>query len=221
MKHEMIVRLVDGVDDVEILFNNLFTKEKIEKKLTLSGFTKVLVGILESDQEHKSMIKCFKIQPNVVGFGQYKDRSRVIIQQPEHKRFVTVSIGEVNKSFYINFPSSIYSITTTEVGSNSKINNIECYMYLDFDGDETKLYQYAMPNMLSENRFCIGQAPKEIHDNDVIQALERIIYAPYSHAQLNNIKGFQATLTYFEYLESSSVQAKHLYTTDKKLKDLY
>ncbi len=217
MKHEMIVRLVDGTDDVEILFNNLFTKEKKEKKLTLRSFIEVLTKTINSDSPYNK-VDCFKIQPGVIGYGSYKGRQRYVIHQPVHKRYVTVSFGEINKSFFINFPSSIYSI---DVDLQKRISNIDCYMYLDFEDDETKLYQYAMPNMLSENRFCIGQAPREIPDNDVIQALERIIYAPYSHAQLNNIKGFQSTLTYFEFLESDFIQDKHLYPTEKKLKDLY
>lgn len=93
-------------------------------------------------------------------------------------------------------------------------------MYTEFKGKDTTLYKYAMANMLSGNNICIGNAERDVGES-IIDALEKIIYAPYSHATLNNIKGFESTETYFKYLSEHSIDVKYLYASGKTLGDLF
>lgn len=218
MNCEMIIRITDTSQDVEVLINSLVKNEVLEKNIT---FRKLLEILEDHIQVNESVtIKCEKLSKEVIGFGFSGKRNtrRYIINQPEHKRYVTVSIGEMQKAYMINFPASIYIVDTS---IEEKIQSIECYMYIKFKDDKTELYKYAMPNMLSENRMCIGSALSKIRNNNVIQALENIIYSPYSHSSLNNVKGFKSTTSYFEYLCENTIQKKHLYPLSKKLKDLF
>ncbi len=211
---EMIVRITDGSKDVELLFNSLKKNEIFEKNLSLEKFFEILQNNLS--EESNKEIKCEVIENGVIGFGKNNNYQKYIIKQPEHQRYVTYSVDDDNKVYKINFPSSIYCVYVR----NNRIANIEAYMYLEDKRLKTELYSYAMPNMLSENNICIGNAKREI-STSIIQTLEEIIYAPYSHRELNNVKAFRTTKSYFEYLEKNHIQKKHLYQSKKYLKDLY
>ena len=77
-----------------------------------------------------------------------------------------------------------------------------------------------MPNVLVENRMCIGTADRTIKDGDVEGALNKIIATPYSHNTFNGINGFSSTIKYFEYLEDNPFPYKLLKKLNRKLKDV-
>lgn len=213
---EAIIRVSDSTEDVEILVNNLiFENEIIEKKVSLSKFADGINNLLKKDKNNK--IECELIEPGVIGFAKVGSFKKYIINQPEHRRYITYSVGKDNQAYEINFPSSIYVVHV----ENNRISSIEAYMYLEWKGKQTKLYDYAMANMLSESRICLGNAEKTISNDSVIYSLEKIIYAPYSHVTLNNIKSFRTTKSYFEYLTKNHVEEKHLYSSSIKLVDLF
>jgi len=136
----------------------------------------------------------------------------VVINQQEHKRIVTYQ----NKAYNILFPNSIYFIDYVD----GKIKNIEAYSYKEYEGKETELFKYPMPNMLTENRICIGSAPRSIVNNDYVKALENIIFTQYTHSHVDNIKSFKETIKYFEYLSSNKFPYDLLISTRYKLKDI-
>lgn len=215
---EAIIRIGDSSKDVEILVNNLvFDNEIIEKKMSFSKFVETLNDYLDKNKEIKLNKPCKFIEPGVIGYNQFGSSEKYIINQPEHRRFITYSVGNDNQAYEVNFPSAIYAVYV----ENNKITNIKAFMYLKWEGMNTKLYEYAMANMLYNNNICIGRAEKNISNDSVIYSLEKIIYAPYSHDTLNNIKGFYNTKKYFEYLSKNHIEEKYLIKTNLNLKDLF
>ena len=215
---EAIIRIGDSSKDVEILVNNLvFDNEIIEKKMSFSKFVETLNDYLDKNERIKLNRPCKFIEPGVIGHDLAGSKEKYIINQPEHRRFITYSKGDDNQAYEVNFPSSIYVVYL----SNNRISGIKAFMYLNWDGMNTKLYEYAMANMLANNNICIGNAEKDISNNSVIYSLEKIIYAPYSHDTLNNIKGFKYTKKYFEYLSERHVEEKYLIKTNLILNDLF
>lgn len=206
---EMIVRVSSKSDDVEVLINNLFTDEIIEKKITSQAFLDLMSKRL-SDREEK--VKCKFFDSSIIAYGCSGKKEVYVVNQPEHRRYITYSVGSDNDAYEINFPSSIYVIEVKK----GAISNIKAFMYLEYEGQDTKLYKYAMANMLSDNDICIGNAKRKIEES-VIKTLEGIIYAPYSHATLNNIKGFRSTKSYFEYLSQNHISHKYLYSCERTL----
>lgn len=120
------------------------------------------------------------------------------------------------EAYKINFPNAIYIIEI----SGAKIRGIECYAYKEYRGEETELYEYPMPNELSGNHMCIGNADRIIEDNDIVGALEKIIFAPYSHTTFSGMNGFSNTQKYFEYLEKNEFPYKLMKSLRKKLGDV-
>lgn len=203
---EAIIRISAKSEDVEILVNNLLIdNDIIEKKITIEKFSQIINDYANRDRSPKDMI-CKYLEPGVIGYANKNPYKRYIIQQPEHRRYITYSVGKENQAFEINFPSSIYVIDI----KNDQITSIQAYMYMEWKGLGTKLYKYAMANMLTDNNICIGNAEKTISNDSIIYSLEKIIYAPYSHATLNNIKGFHKTLDYFNYLKENHIEKRYL-----------
>lgn len=140
----------------------------------------------------------------------------VVINQPGHKKIVTLRYDDFSKSYKINFPNSIYIIKF----SNNKVSDICAYSYAEYLGSETQLYEYPMPNELSGNRICMGSAKREIIDDNYIEALERIIATSYTHRTFSGIKGFSSSEKWFEYLSRNEFPYKLMRSLNKKLGDL-
>lgn len=187
---QLISRIIANKNTVELLTseeNKEFFKE-IELKEYLETI-KCFCSSFETYNNKKSDVILFN--NNFIGVGQFCK----IIKQDEHKRIVTYK----NKSYKISFPKSIYFLYHDE----KKVNGIDAYCYLIYDGPKTRLYKYPFPNMLTGNRICMGSAPKELNGNNYLEALENIIFTQYTHAHVENIKSFKDTITYFKYLENN------------------
>ena len=210
---EMIIRIKSKDQDVEVLYNNLIDDEITEKKLSYKKFMEIFTN--QASNKNDEDINAKYLGSNVIGYAETARNSKYLINQPENKRFITWDVAGSASAAQINFPNSIYEV----IIRNNQIQHIKAYMYLNWNGKDTALYKYAMPNMLSENNICIGSANRTF-DDDILQSLENIIYAPYSHSQLNNVKGFATTKSYFEYLKNNKIEEKHLYPTKLKIKDI-
>lgn len=211
---ELIIKITAKNPDIEILYNDLFNSEIIEKNISLDAFSKVLQAITNRNKD--TALKCEYLDPSIIGFAEEGSAKQYIIHQPAHQRWITYSNSGDNKAYQINFPNSIYIVAVHK----DKISEIRAFMYLEWEDLCTKLYRYAMPNMLSGDKICIGSAKKDIEKN-IVETLEAIIYAPYSHETLSNIKTFRKTTDYFEYLTVHEIQKRHLYDTERVLKDLF
>lgn len=210
---ELIVRMTNLDKDVEILkydhINNIFTEKKMSIKVFMEGLKALYPTASYRD------IKPMSLPKGCIGFNSNGSDQVYIINQPEHQRYVTYSHMGDNKAYKINYPNSIYVVYV----SAKKIKTITHYMYDEWNEMETDLYYPAMPN--SSLNICLGNARTEIENNNVIAALENIIYAPYSHATVNNAKSFKSTPKYFEWLSKNHMNKKYLTKMDKKLKDIY
>lgn len=211
---EMIIKISSGHEDIEVLSHDFLEDEILEKKLSLDEFIKIIHKHYEKEKNRTEEKPAYFSDP-IIGFSFKNGIKKYLINQPAHERFITYDINNESKGLKINFPASIYEVRVI----GEKINEITAFMYIDFKGLDTELFKYGMPNMLGQNKFCIGHAKTNINGG-IIQALENIIYAPYSHSNLNDVKGFKNTEDYFKYLETNHIQKKYLYETNLKLRDL-
>lgn len=211
---QMIVRLDAISDDIEIMYQNP-EEELVEKKLSKEKFLEICDTKFNKVDESKAT-KPKWIEPYVLAYSGMGNKEVYLINQPEHKRYVTYSISNKTGGCLINFPNSLYWVTVNK----NEIVKITAYMYLKYESKDTVLYKYAMANMIGNTDVCIGNADRNIESKDILQALENIIYAPYSHNYLNNVKGFSNTESYFEYLKNNTIKQKHLYPENKKIMDI-
>lgn len=204
---ELIFRVTDENSDIEILNHDTISKRDYFSVTSLSD---VIEKLKELDTNHYGQQDYHMtfIDDSVIGIGQHV----VMIKQPEHKRIVTYK----GKAYNIMFPNSIYIIHHI----HDTINSIDAYCYKEYNGKQTRLYKYAMPNMLTSNRICMGSAPKKIVDDDYVEALERIIFTQYTHVQTDNIKSFKETKTYFEYLSKNDFPYDLLMSANITLREI-
>lgn len=208
---EIITRINSDADAIEIAYVEN-ENAPIFKKIEADKYINIVNNTLRntSSQTHKKKLKL--LDPHIIAI----DEHYVVIKQPEEKKIVTYAEAGTVETYKINFPNSIYIVGI----SQSKITGIECYSYKKYIGEETELYEYPMPNELTRNMMCIGTADRHIKNDNVIEALERIIFTPYSHATFSGMNGFSQTKTYFEYLEKNKFPYKFMKPLKKKLKDI-
>lgn len=205
----MVIRMTDISDEAEVLEVNKISNQEYFLSVPIKDIAKKINEYV-SDKLPNTRAKPFLLNPSVIGASA--DFSSILINQPEHVRIVTYK----DKAYKIHFPNALYIMYQ----NSSVVNGIKAFAYKHFDGMETKLYRYPMPNMLSDNMICIGSAPRKISDCDYVKALENIIFTQYTHDTVNNIRSFKSTVDYFTYL-SANVFPYHLLIADNKtLKDI-
>lgn len=207
---EIIARISSEHDYVEIACKDS-RNEATFKKMSADQYVRIVNDTLKKDKGNYA--KRLKIlNPQIIAI----DEHYAVIKQPESKKIVTYSAGDKIETYKINFPNAIYIVQIY----NEKIERIECYAYKSYKGEETELFEYPMPNELTQNLMCIGTADRAIKDGNIIEALERIIFTPYSHSTFSGMNGFSNTVKYFEYLEKNKFPYKFMKPLRKKLKDV-
>lgn len=205
---EMIVRFSSKSEvDAEICIKK--GDDIIFKKVAV----KKLLEILNNQQYVDYGVKKIKLlDDQIIAI----DKNYVAINQPGHKKIVTLKFDDFSKSYKINFPNAIYIIKFR----NNKISDIYAYSYVEYLESETQLYEYPLPNELSGNKICLGSAKRDIIDDNYIEALERIIATSYTHRTFSGIKGFSSSEKWFEYLSKNEFPYKLMRSLNKKLKDI-
>lgn len=207
---EMIIRLNSDECDAEIAIAEP-GKQPMFKKLKREEFVKIVNdNFIYQDTHYKKDIKLLDSQ--IIGI----DEHHVVIKQKECKKIVTYSCNDKLFTYKVNFPNALYIVEKND----NKIRSIECYAYKKFEKEDTMLFEYPMPNELSGNRMCIGTADRTIKDGNIIEALEKIIFTPYSHNTFSGMNGFSQTKTYFEYLEKNEFPYKLMKSLKKTLRDV-
>lgn len=199
---ELILR-ISTLNDVEILKNEngklLF--KKTEKEIVLKKIAAYL-----------NQIDLGFVKPRVFSKNIYAMSTGMqVILQKESKRIVVYK----NKSYSISFPNSIYFISY----SKNRIEKIKAFSYKVFRGQETVLYEYPMPNMLTCDEICLGTANRRITEN-VEKTLDIIIETEFTHSVVNGVKGFKDTDNYFRYLSKNPFPYDMLIKTNLKVGDL-
>lgn len=186
---QVIVRISSNEDDVEMLLVD--KGSEIWKKLSFKEFYSIL---------RKRVPGAFKdskpvyLDPCVIAAGEGVS----IIKKPAHRRIVTYS----GKAYEINFPNSLYVIRH----SLTKVDAVDAYTFFDWQGRGTALYLMPMPNMTQSQHMCLGTARREITQNDLCGALERILDASYTHDHVDNMKQRTSTVKWFLHLKKNSVK---------------
>lgn len=207
---EMIVRLNSDEYDAEIAIAEQ-GKTPMFKKIKREEFVQIVNdNFTDHNIHYKKDIKLLDSQ--IIGI----DEHHVVIKQEEHKKIITYSYGDELFTYKINFPNALYIVEKND----NKITAIECYAYKEFENEDTALFEYPMPNELSRNNMCIGNADRTIENGNILEALERIIFTPYSHATFSGMNGFSQTKPYFEYLEKNEFPYKLMKPLKKKLKEV-
>lgn len=210
---ELIIRITDISEDIEILKCDHFLESITEKKISFEAFAKVIKERIEKN--NYSIPKPILLPKNCIGFNVNKYGECYVIHQPEHKRFVTLATNDgFTKAYKINYPNSIFVVNVAA----GKITNITHYMYVKWLDMKTQLYYPAMPNTTLD--ICIGGAERTI-DGDLLSTLESIIYAPYSHTTVDNVKSFRKSKDYFEYLTKNHIEARYLRKHKFLLEDIF
>ncbi|UTY39406.1 hypothetical protein NMU03_00810 [Allocoprobacillus halotolerans] len=212
---ELIARITSESNAVEIAFKDHGRNELVFKKIETQEFCKIIRKSFERKAEKYVPTKnIILLNPQIIAI----DEHYTVIKQEEKKRIVNYAESSSGNMlvYNINFPNAIYIVYF----SHEKVGSIECYSYKEYKAEETELYEYPMPNELSGNKMCIGNAERKIIDKDIVGALERIIFTPYSHSTFSGMNGFSITKTYFEYLESNEFPYKLMKPLNKKLKDV-
>ena len=201
--NQMILRIV-GKNDPEILFKNADGSE-IFRKIDMNELWLIIKNHQYSSQkiiERPVMIE----HKNIIAYSA----NAVGIIQTEQKKIVTFQ----NKAYNILFPNCFYIIEH----DGSKVTELHAFAFEKYEGVNTSLYAYPMPNMLDNNAICMGSANRLIRGN-YLQALENIIFAEFTHSTVNNVKSFKDTGTYFEYLEHNPFPYHLLMPLQKTIRD--
>ena len=203
---EMIFRVTDQKYDAEILIN--VRKKSYFKTISIDQLIDSLNSMRWQEiyiDYKKDLIvaddELIAVSPNCI-----------LTKQPERKRIVTYA----GKAYKVNFPNSIYVICHHA----GQIKQLEAYCFKEYDGMNTKLYCYAMPNMFGNNTICMGTANKNIDIKNYKDALEEILCTQYTHAKPDNIRKFKSTSEYFDFLKDNDFPYDLLYSTGKALKDV-
>lgn len=210
---EMVARINSESAVVEVAFKDDLRSELSFKKIKKQEFCRIIRESFEEKEEIKKNLQL--IDPQIIAIDEYF----AAIKQEGKKKIVNHAENGRNSNIHvynINFPNAIYIVHI----SGKKVRKIECYSYKEYKGEETELFEYPMPNELIRNEMCIGSAERKIVDNDIVGALERIIFTPYSHDTFSGMNGFSKTKTYFEYLETNEFPYKLMKPLNLKLKDV-
>ncbi len=202
------MRINDINSDVDVLEYDGIQKKEYFSAMSIDSLIARLETFVDKRSKNNEKREIILFSDQIIGIGN----NCVAIMQKDHKRIVTYD----GKAFNISFPNSIYLMAY----KGDKVDSICAYCFKDFIGKDTELYKYAMPNMLTENRICIGTAPKKIENKDYVKALEKIIFTQYTHIHTDNIKSFKETKKYFEYLSNNDFPYDLLISVHIKLKDV-
>ena len=203
---ELILRITSANADVEMceMDNGKIRYKAVSKPVLIDKLNDMLTENVNSKK------KIFLLNYQIIALN----RTHVVINQPGNKKIVHLSVN--GKSYKISMPNAIYII---EFRKNI-ITKIEAYSYKKYNGEKTELYEYPLPNELSRNTICMGTAPKEIEDDDYVQALEKVIFTPYSHIHFSGVNGFTKSAEWFEYLSQNPFPYKLLKPLKMKLGDV-
>lgn len=203
---EIIFRISDQVEDAEMLVSD--KQKNYFKAVSIKQLIDSLSSMLGQDANIDYKKDLIVSDNDLIAVSS----NCIVTKQHEHKRIVTYA----GKAYKINFPNSIYLICHHA----GQIKQLEAYCFKEYDGMNTKLYGYAMPNMFSNNTICMGTANKAIDVKKYKDALEEILCTQYTHARPDNIKKFKSTSEYFDYLKDNDFPYNLLYSTGKTLKDV-
>lgn len=203
---EMIFRISDQVEDAEILVSD--KQKNYFKAVSIKQLIDSLSSMLGQDANIDYKKDLIIADDELIAISQ----NCIIMKQTERKHIVTYA----GKAYKVNFPNSIYVICHHA----GQIKQLEAYCFKEYDGMNTKLYRYAMPNMFGNNTICMGTANKNIDIKNYKDALEEILCTQYTHAKPDNIRKFKSTSEYFDFLKDNGFPYDLLYSTGKTLKEL-
>lgn len=205
---QLIVRINDLNSDAEILEYDNVRKREYFSAIQIEDLIEKLETFAENRNQKHRKKDIILYSNQIIGIGN----NCVVIMQKGHKRIVTYE----NTAYNISFPNSIYIMAY----KSNNVDSIFAYCFKEFKGKNTELYKYAMPNMLTENKICMGSAPRKIEKKDYVKALEKIIFTQYTHGHTDNIKSFKETKKYFEYLSMNEFPYDLLIKFNKTLDEV-
>ena len=190
---QMICRITDKSADVQILVKS--GTEEIWKTVSLDKFASKIEKYV---RKNKRYTKPELLDSRIIAIGT----EMLVYRTEEHRRIVIYG----RKAHEINYPPCIYFVAYR--GSN--IDEIRCFTYTEYKGADTKLYLMPMPNMTVSERMCIGTGSRKIINRNVIEAVEQIVDAEYTHDSVDNLKEQWSTKRWFAHLKRGHVPVDQL-----------
>lgn len=201
---QMVVRISSGREDAEILIKD--GRKQIWKSVDLKKLReRIDKYINRGDIAHK---RPKLLDPRILAMND----TTLIYRETEKRRMVFYG----GKPYEINFPAVLYVVGHNE----TRVDEIKCYTYFGWRGLKTQLYLFPMPNMTSSERMCMGSADKTIIDGNVIDAVERIVDAEYTHDHVDNVRKSTSTVKWLRMLKTEHVTADLLKKPVCRFEDL-
>lgn len=171
MAEQLISRILHGCKNVEILYSD--GKYDYSKFISIEEYFSLLKKSVEFnvkdffslDLFDNGIIYYFKIGKSVIYYYDFK----------ECDLYPTMH----GKRFKLHHPNTIFKI----VISGEYVDSIQAYKYKVFQGRKTELFKYCLPNMLGENKLCLGTIDHHFN-NDVKELLLRFLEGNYTHGEL-------------------------------------
>lgn len=206
---QMVLRLSTTMNDFEIAYDNGIDEPKF-KNISVSEVYESLKNLLIHANFEKKNLKL--LDKDIIAINS----SFYVIKQDERKRIVSTNFDDELKSYKINYPNMIYVVNYR----SSHILQIQLFSYKKYDGLETVLYEYPLPNELTGNRLCFGSADTRIIDDNIVEALERIIGTAYTHKTFSGLNGYNDTTKLFEFISKNPFPYEYMKGIKKKLVDI-
>ena len=201
---QAIIRVATDREDAELLISE--DDQQIWKHINIEELRNLLNDFMPKGGGQQFMPRL--IDKRIIAEG----RGVILFRETEHQRLVFYG----GRSYRINYPNCLYEVRY----SGDRIDKIDCYTWFKWSGIYTVLYLFPMPNMMSGASMCIGTADRAVIDGKVIEAVERIVDAEYTHDHVDNLCKPQSTVKWFRHLKKDRVQSSDLKKPVKKLYQL-
>lgn len=162
---QIIVRMIPGIDDVEILLNEY--NENLLSVINAKSFIKIIqeyYGSYFSVDE----INLNLIDSNIIHYKRKVNNHEYIYIKFDERILYPTYKNEIFKHMH---PNTIFIL---DVYQNC-IYDLKAFIFKKWNKLDTELYYYNLPNMLGSNKLCIGTINKTLEDtyyNSILKVIE-------------------------------------------------
>ncbi len=187
----MILKVCDATQDVEVLYQEE-NRQVIEKTVNIQQAIKELNAMLGYEYQYEL---------------DFTDGKYLYVKETENNAYYVYLMEEQkikctyeDKGYSLSHPNSIFIVKVNKL--TKQFTRIQAYCFKEFEGRNTKLFDYPFPNMLSNNKICTGTVRNAFVD--VKQTIMDVLEANYTHDETHFLNhAFKKTKVAFEYLSNN------------------
>ena len=172
---QIVARIIPGIEDVELLIQD---EKKYPKIININDYIDILKKYACSSSFREEKIidltdpNIFYLKQLSNGIDMYYYRFEERILHPSYN----------NNIFRHMHPNTVFILELKE----DMLISIKAFIYKEWNGLDTKLYVYNLPNMLGENKICMGTINKK-KEETILKTILKVIEGNYS-ADITKIK---------------------------------